>query len=41
MEQSMRIAWSLGEESTLEMLDVVEADIIRSYEIRFVERARV
>lgn len=41
LEQSVRIAWSSGEESTLEMLDVVEADILRSYEVRFVERARV
>lgn len=39
LEQSVRIAWSLGEESTLEMLDVVEADILKSYEVRSVERA--
>ena len=28
LEQSVRIAWSLGEENTLEMVDVVEADIL-------------
>jgi hypothetical protein len=39
LEQSVRIAWSLGKESTLEVLDVVEADILKSYEVRSVERA--
>ena len=41
LEQSVRIAWSLGEENTLEMADVVEADILKSKEVRSVERARV
>ena len=39
LEQSVRIAWSLGEESMLEMVDVVEVDILKSYEVRSVERA--
>ena len=34
LEQSVRIARSLGEESTLEMVDVVEADIFKSYDVR-------
>ena len=40
LEQSVRIAWSLGEESALEMVDVLEADMLKSYEVRPVERAR-
>ena len=39
LEHSVRIARSLGEESTLEMVDVVEADILESSEVRSVERA--
>ena len=39
LEQSVRMAWSLGEESTLEMLDVVEVDIPKSDEVQSFERA--
>ena len=39
LEQSVRTAWSLGEE--LGMLDVGEADILESDEVRSVERAQV